>query len=124
MKRQIRHGVFETNSSSTHSLTMMMKSDYERWENENLYLYQGWGFGWDFNKPIANTLYTRDEVEAFAKKWKYYDDTEEIDNETLREMEFISFDDEGSEYLEGFYEEFTTPSGEVVVAFGEYGYDG
>lgn len=25
MKRQIRRGVFETNSSSTHSLTMMLK---------------------------------------------------------------------------------------------------
>lgn len=33
MKRQVRRGVFETNSSSTHSLTMCMKSDYNRWNN-------------------------------------------------------------------------------------------
>ena len=33
MKRQIRRGVFETNSSSTHSITMCMKSDYDRWSN-------------------------------------------------------------------------------------------
>ena len=31
MKRQIRQRVFETNSSSTHSITMCMKSDYDKW---------------------------------------------------------------------------------------------
>lgn len=30
MKRQIRRGVYETNSSSCHSLTMCMESDYDR----------------------------------------------------------------------------------------------
>ena len=124
MKRQIRHGVFETNSSSTHSLTMMMKSDYERWEKENLYLFNGFGWGWDSNKPITNNLYTREEAIEFVKNSRYYDADDEIDDEYLREFDFISFDDEGSEYLEGFYEEFTTPSGETIVAFGEYGFDG
>lgn len=124
MKKQIRRGVFETNSSSTHSLTMMMKSDYERWEKENLYLFNGSGWSWDFNKPVANNLYTRDEAVAFVKNNRYYDSSYEIDEQYLREFDFISFDDEGSEYLEGFYEEFTTPSGETIVAFGEYGYDG
>lgn len=124
MKRQIRRGVFETNSSSTHSLTMMMKSDYERWEKENLYLFNGSGWSWDFNKPVANNLYTRDEAVAFVKNNRYYNSSYEIDEQYLREMDFISFDDEGSEYLECFYEEFTTPSGETIVAFGEYGYDG
>lgn len=123
MKRQIRWGVFETNSSSTHSLTMMMKDDYRRWENENLYLFAGYASGWDFNKPVKNALYTRDEAVEFVKNSRYYDDVDEIDDEYLRDMDFISFDDEGSEYLEGFYKEFTTPSGETIVAFGEYGYD-
>ena len=122
--KQIRHGVFETNSSSTHSLTMMMKSDYKRWENENLYLFNGYTYGWDFNKPINNNLYTRDEAVEFVKNSKYYDDNDEINDEYLKEFDFISFDDEGSEYLESFYEEYTTPSGETIVAFGEYGYDG
>lgn len=121
--KQVRHGVFETNSSSTHSLTMMMKSDYERWQNKNLYLYTGYGWGWDFNKPVNNHLYTRDEVVAFAKSYKYYEDGEELDNKTLKYMDFISWDYEGNEYLESFYEEFTTPSGETIVAFGEYGND-
>lgn len=125
MKKQIRRSVFETNSSSTHSLTMMMKSDYKRWEDENLYLFNGYAYGWDFNKPVKNTLYTRDEAVKFVKNSRYYDDeVDEVDDEYLRDMDFISFDDKGNEYLEGFYEEFTTPSGETIVAFSEYGYDG
>lgn len=123
MKKQIRRGVFETNSSSTHSLTMMMKSDYERWQNENLYLYNG-GYGWDFNKPVTNALYTREEAIEFVKNSRYYDPVDEISDEYLKEFDFISWDDEGNEYLESFYKEFTTPSGETIVAFGEYGYNG
>lgn len=123
MKRQIRRGVFETNSSSTHSLTMMMKSDYDRWHKEKLYLYEG-GYGWEFDSPNRNELYTKDEAIKFAKKNRYYKDESEFDNEILRDIGFISWDDEGSEYLEGFYSEFTTPSGETIVAFGEYGYNG
>lgn len=123
MKRQIRRNVFETNSSSTHSLTMMMKSDYERWHNEELYLYEG-GWGWEFNQPVKNNLYTRDEAVEFAKSHRYYKDEKELNNEILRDMGFISWDEKYDEYFESFYEEFTTPSGETIVAFGEYGYDG
>lgn len=124
MKRQIRRGVFETNSSSTHSLTMMMKSDYERWASENLYLFKGPNWSWDLNKPVINTFYTREEAVEFVKNNKYYDSSYEIDDEYLKEEGFISFNDEGSEYLESFYEEFTTPLGETIVAFGEYGFEG
>lgn len=122
---QVRNGVFETNSSSTHSLTMMMKSDYKRWESENLYLYNDrYGYGWDFNKPVYNSLYTRDEAIEFVIANRYYKDTGCVDDEILKECGFISWNDEGNEYLEKFYREFTTPSGETIVAFGEYGYDG
>lgn len=124
MKRQIRRGVFETNSSSTHSLTMMMKSDYDRWRKEDLYLYDGSGWGWEFNKPIYKHLYTRDEAVEFIKNNKYYKGEVEIDDEILSDAEFISWGNNDGDYLEDFYQEFTTPSGEVVVAFGEYGYDG
>ena len=41
MKRQIRRGVFETNSSSVHSLTMCTQSDYDRWKNGEL-IYDYW----------------------------------------------------------------------------------
>ena len=32
MKRQIRQGVFETNSSSEHSIAVVACNDYERWK--------------------------------------------------------------------------------------------
>lgn len=123
MKRQIRYGVFETNSSSTHSLTMMMKKDYDRWHKEKLYLYEG-GYGWEFDKPTKNELYTRDEAVKFVKTNQYYKNENFFDNELLKEAGFIAWNDEGNYYLESFYQEFTTPSGETIVAFGEYGYDG
>lgn len=39
---KIRHNVFETNSSSTHSITMCTKDQYEQWKNGELYWYR-WG---------------------------------------------------------------------------------
>ena len=40
--RQIRKNVFETNSSSTHSITMCMKSDYDKWVSGEL-VWNRWG---------------------------------------------------------------------------------
>ena len=37
MKRQIRQGVFETNSSSTHSITMCSGKVYDAWKAGELY---------------------------------------------------------------------------------------
>ena len=36
----IRQSIYETNSSSTHSITMCMKSDYEKWKNGELYYFR------------------------------------------------------------------------------------
>ena len=32
MKIKVRRGMWESNSSSSHSLCMMMKSDYDKWQ--------------------------------------------------------------------------------------------
>lgn len=37
----IRQGAFETNSSSTHSLTICSSEEYTKWENGELY----WDYG-------------------------------------------------------------------------------
>ena len=42
MKRQIRRGVFETNSSSTHSLTMCSEEEFEAWKRGEV-LFKKWG---------------------------------------------------------------------------------
>ena len=42
MKRQVRRGAFETNSSSTHSITMCSESEFNEFENGNMYI-EKWG---------------------------------------------------------------------------------
>ena len=39
----IRYGLFETNSSSVHSMTLLTQDEYEKWESGNYYidLYEG-----------------------------------------------------------------------------------
>ena len=133
MKRQVRFGVFETNSSTTHSITMVMKDVYDKWTEAEgkLYLYND-----DYdsfkdceNKPVKGNLYTRDEVVAFMKQKEpdvdfdadapneYY---ESLFDMYRNEYEFIAPGDEDDCY-ETFEEEYTTPNGETVVAFGYYG---
>lgn len=130
MKRQIRRGVFETNSSSTHSLTMCLKSDYDRWENGEVLLFIGsdWGYP-DGHTPKTNHFYTKEEAIEFEKSSKYPPsnnidwDSEEAE-EYLRENEWYTFENFDDDYLEWYKDTFTTPSGETVVAFGQYGYEG
>lgn len=41
MKMTVRQGVFETNSSSVHSLTMVMKDDMKNLKMENYFILIG-----------------------------------------------------------------------------------
>ena len=132
MTRQIRRGVFETNSSSVHSLTMCMESDYNRWSRENLFLYTGSGYGYpDDNKPKKNHFYTRDEAIAFEKTSRFNSDVDwnnkhDVDI-ILRDNGFLTYDYFWDVYCEecyeGYEETMVTPSGDSIVAFGYYGHD-
>ena len=119
MLRAIRRGVFETNSSSTHSITICSKEEYDKWERGELLFDDGWRAEKDF--------VTREEAIEKLKKNGYeinFSNEDEI-NEALRESEIYTseqyFD---SDYLENFESTYTTKNGETVVAFGMYGYDG
>lgn len=130
MKRQIRRGVFETNSSSTHSLTMCLKSDYDKWANGELLLYTGWGYGYpEDHSPEENHFYTKEQVIEFEKTSNYppADDMDWNSSEAedyLSDREWRTYENYDNEYLEWFEDTFTTPLGEEVVAFGQYGYEG
>ena len=123
MKRQIRRGVFETNSSSVHSLTMCSDSEFDKWKSGEVLF---WG--------EEDKFATRNEIieELKVKKWynglMYYANTDwnnndEVDgifsDERVRTYEEF-FDDE---WYETFEQEHTTPNGEKVIAFGYYGHD-
>lgn len=123
---QIRQGVFETNSSSTHSITMCMKYDYDAWVNGEVYFNDGW---WSSTNPNKDKKFlTKDEVVEFIKGSKYYrgEDVESISDEELAD-EWGVYTPETwykySEYLEQYVNNFTTPNGDEIVAFGTYGHD-
>lgn len=144
MKKIIRKGTFETNSSSTHSLTLCTKETYEQWKKGEL-LFDEWEE--KFVKPLN---YSEEELKEkyFSNRVKtisngilyentYYADIkdliskvevskEELDKYAKYLDENLATYDSYWEYsgLEEFEESYTTPGGETIIAFGRYGYDG
>lgn len=93
MKIQIRPKVFETNSSSIHAFVVCTKAEYEAFKDGQL-LYNNW----------EGRLVSLD-----AKN----DDT----------FDYNTFQKRGYEFGETYSHQFTTPSGNEMVAFGYYGHD-
>lgn len=117
MKKQIRRGVFETNSSSVHSLTMCSGEEYEKWKNGEV-LY------WKYNDKFG----TREDIIEELKKKSWYhnvdwNDTDRVDD-ILSDEEVKTCEEYfENEWYETFRQRYTTPSGDEVVAFGYYGHD-
>ena len=140
---QIRQGVFETNSSSTHSLNIVTKENFDYWRNNKDVYYVGEAYGPFDAEKFGKEFVTKDEILAMAAKLneelslegdnKYpVDDTFFTGNEdddwysdtAAKEEGILSFEDwYEQEYLETYAQNFTTPSGDKMVAFGEYGTD-
>lgn len=83
---QIRYGVFETNSSSTHSLCIVPKSDYKKWCNgTNEYYFVDSKYDNEFNKcfpdGIGFGIYSKDVVQdALDKYAKVHEENHKDDN--------------------------------------------
>lgn len=60
MKIQIRRNVFETNSSSVHSITMCSKDDFEKWKNNSNYYFLR-----RYDKP--DIIGTKEEMIEFSR---------------------------------------------------------
>ena len=99
MKIQIRKNVFETNSSSTHSLTFASDDEYNGWKN-GTYI-----FDTDNQELVLKSSISPDVLERDNWMYKSYDDY------------FEDYD------LDSYDRTYTTNSGEVIHAFGKYGYD-
>ena len=93
----IRRNVFETNSSSTHSICICTEEDYNKWKN---------------GETVYNTW-----TDKFLSKEAYenLDEGDKYDCKSYNSM---------GDCLEYYEHRFTTPSGDKMVVFGEYGYDG
>jgi len=125
MKRTIRRGVFETNSSSTHSICIVPAEDFEAWKRGEFVLTSDSAlipkdpdpdrkltvYEWNGGKYVAKEV--PDTVEN-RKKYFYNDFTT---------YEKWRNPDDYDDVLER-YEEVKTIKGVKVVAFGKYGYNG
>ena len=101
MKRQIRRAVFESNSSSMHSLCIMKKSEYYSPEEilDSIYLYDDYETQekdciWEPRE--SNIEFGRSPFRAigtFADKWLYAcaSMVEEYNDNTYKELERIAF---------------------------------
>lgn len=123
MNIQIRRGAFETNSSSTHSITMCNESDYEKWAKGELYLAR-WGYNdKDFITPEEYEFELQEYINKYSEKYGTKDRAQ-LENEFIGDYGFLSF----KEWCDNFdYEteisKFVTPSGDTVVALCYYGND-
>lgn len=127
--KQTRRNVFETNSSSTHSLTMCLKNDYNMWKAGKVYLNEN--SGWSSHSPYKEKQFiTKEEAIDILTNNKYPPETDltEFDNEDLEDIfrneEIYTYENYWRDYLEDYSDTFTTPNGDTVVAFGQFGYDG
>ena len=131
---KIRYGVFETNSSSVHSLVMCSDNEYQKFvDNELLYdlwneelitynkaldkLYQNIKFDADFKYHFdLPDDFSRDKLNDFSLGELEYYLASEVSiytcNYFFNEMEYYTYEDT-----------YRTVHGEVVHAFGYYGHD-
>lgn len=137
--RQIRRNVFETNSSSTHSLTICTEDEFDRWKSGELMLdmwedkfieaIEPTAEDYEHAKTIYNSeksVYYRDWDELSDYEKKQYTLSCMLNGTSGTESRYLSFDkwcDNYTRYCEDFRESFTTPSGDRMIAFGYYGYD-
>ena len=127
MKRQVRRSVFETNSSSVHTITICEKSEFDDWVAGKTLLYNGWSSGFLCDDPPeSDHFYSRDQAIEYQKKSEWYKEgsvdfsNKEAVDEWLRENDWYDYEYYGDGY-ERFKENYITGSGETIVAFGYYG---
>ena len=131
---------FETNSSSTHSITICSEETYNKWCDGKV-LFGDWNQ--DFIEAGELTPYDYECAKAKyeSSKGKYYKNWEELSAEDQKDytMEYVLRDKKKKDYdeyltydewadrhnngIETFSKHYTTASGDNIVAFGYYGYD-
>lgn len=134
----IRVGVFETNSSSVHSMVICTVDDYNAWINGeklyNVYYEDRWAD--ETGEESTPAFVTPEEAAQYDPYYPYPKCEEgtwgwELDfkdeNGKWHTRNFITFEEFENSYgydFETFDQSFITPGGEEVIAFGYYGRDG
>lgn len=135
---KIRNNTFETNSSSTHSMVIGLKSQIEEWMIGKLvYDYDNDKF---ISSEAAQEVFLKklseedrayfnlslEEKEAYLEERYPWDTVESYENELYRENYLFTYDNycDWYENLETDTTYYTTPGGEEIGIICSYGYDG
>lgn len=138
--RQVRSSVFETNSSSTHSLTICSEEEFNNWKNGEL-LFDRYDeclvqnkFVFEMDKEASRDYYN-------THKYTYYKDWEQLTEEEVNRWHesyaqmqkgksedsyrYQTYREWYDEYddLERFHKNYTNPDGVKIIAFGKFGYN-
>lgn len=124
MKVQIRRGVFETNSSSTHNMTICSRDEYNAWIDGKVY----WTYSGNFVSKEEAYEYVRKNEDELFEQGKIdirFDALSDEDKEqVLYDYNYRTVENWANEYFEEFEQFYTTESGDNIVVFGQFGYDG
>ena len=120
--KTVRRGTFETNSSSTHSITMCMESDYEKWKNGEMYWHR-----WNdelVSKETVEEEFLKENTGVSKEDPDFKDKFEEyLNNDDKTYYTYEEFNDYDYIEYETYVDKYNTPNGDTVVAFGYYGND-
>ena len=117
--KTIRIGTFETNSSSTHSITMCMESDYEKWKKGEMYWNR-----WNDElvpKEIVEERFLKENTGVSKEDPDFKDKLEEyLNDDDKTYYTYEEFNDYDYIEYETYVDKYNTPNGDTVVAFGYY----
>ncbi len=141
----VRHNVFETNSSSTHSITICTKKQFDDWKagkcffniNSSTFVYPDANSVERYRQEAIDQYKSQRDSDPYSVKWdllspesqekyisshvKYKLEQERSSYCSMSYDNYRYYHKEGCEYTEKF---FTTEHGDQIVAFGKGGYDG
>lgn len=144
---QIRSNVFETNSSSTHSITFCSEDEYQKWVDGEVLLLDDYRSDSHFiTIDEAKDIVRERELESDCYRWgnpldEYYGDNaiengipythidDVPDNLLIPYLAYHeiytcdSYFDKYERWFETYEEHYTTEHGDEIVAFGFYGID-
>lgn len=117
MKQTIRRGVFETNSSSVHSLTLCKTSDFDKWKSGEM-LYSLYSDEFVPTKDVESSKIVSPEMfnDDNDEDWRDYVDA---GGRYISYDTFIQYYEDECTYET--FEKSSVIDGEKVTAFGYYG---
>ena len=123
---KIRYDVFETNSSSVHTLCVAQNEEIDKLKREELLVNRMW----DRSGYLITYEDALHELIDVVHKYGHEDEIKIINSgdkeeiyRLMREYDIAECFDSylETEYLEPYEEEFTTENGDRVLVFGRYG---